>query len=241
MGKLNQFCENWKKKSQISTRLIAFGSSNTELGWHSEGHHNWVDWLNLCLRRSIGNHVSLINQGIGGETGTDLLGRIERDVFSFSPELVIVTIAGNDALRPFTVKSYTQNLRKICEQIAAHDAQPVLQTYYCPLFEQFPAEFEHRFETFAGVNRALAAERNYPIIDQYRCFEPFYRNDSEAYRTVMRDGLHLKPVGNLLMGTMAGRAFGLPDPEIPAAMQAEFDEMMARMAQFCNLPEKKIN
>ena len=93
MEKLREICVQWKNQPERSTRLIAFGSSNTELGWHSEGHHNWVDWLNLCLRRSLGSHVSLINQGIGGETGTDLLDRIDRDVFSFSPELVIVTIA----------------------------------------------------------------------------------------------------------------------------------------------------
>jgi hypothetical protein len=77
-------------------RVIGFGSSNTEQHWHLLGHFNWFSWLGCSLREWVGRHVTMINQGINGETAEDLLKRIDRDVISFKPNLVIITIGGND-------------------------------------------------------------------------------------------------------------------------------------------------
>lgn len=76
--------QQWKEQPDKSYRVIAFGSSNTELSWSNNGRHNWVDWLSINLRDSIGHHVSVVNQGIGGETSDHLLARIDRDVLSFN-------------------------------------------------------------------------------------------------------------------------------------------------------------
>lgn len=64
---LDSLIENWKEKPHKPRRVIAFGSSNTELHWHSLGHFNWFSWLSGAMREWIGRHVTTINSGIGGK------------------------------------------------------------------------------------------------------------------------------------------------------------------------------
>ena len=124
----------WKNTPNESIRLIAFGSSNTELGWHSEGGFNWFSWLSTIIRTYIGKHIACINQGIGGEKVTDLEIRLKRDVLSFSPHAVIITIGGNDANRGVPLEKYQSSLRNLVIQCQEVNIQPILQTYYCPSY-----------------------------------------------------------------------------------------------------------
>ena len=71
MQDLFEITRNWRKKrKEKAVRVIAFGSSNTELHWHSVGAFNWFSWLTCALREWIGRHVTTINQGFSGETAS---------------------------------------------------------------------------------------------------------------------------------------------------------------------------
>lgn len=229
MKELSHTIYEWKQHPQTSFRIIAFGSSNTELSWHSGGRHNWVDWLNLNIRTHIGKHVCVINQGICGEHTEDLLARIDRDVFSFSPSIVIITIGGNDAVHKFTPEQYTENLKKLCLLLLEKGIQPVLQTYYCPVYHEGIEGYQPLFESFVQANRAIAEELGLPLIDQYRYFAPYYKKCPAEYGKLMRDWLHVTPLGNLIMGIHASRAFGLPDFEIPEDVKYEVQTIMRKM------------
>ncbi|RAP75835.1 SGNH/GDSL hydrolase family protein [Paenibacillus montanisoli] len=211
--------QQWKNLPEQSFRVIAFGSSNTEVSW--SGKHNWVEWLNLNLKTHIGRHVSVINQGISGDTTKNLLERIDRDVFSFHPSVVIVTIGGNDTFQGFSRQQYGDNLRQICTLIRSNNALPVLQTYYCPMYSLGAADFQDTFESFMEVNRLLSKELDLPLIDQYRLFEPFYRKQPEEYAKLMHDWVHVNHIGNVIMGMQASRSFGLPDLIIPEDIKQE--------------------
>ncbi|MDW7656466.1 MAG: SGNH/GDSL hydrolase family protein [Bacillota bacterium] len=205
----------WKSRTSDSIRLVAFGSSNTELSLALAGRHNWVSWLSVAITAQVGHHVCVINRGIGGETTAELLGRIERDVLSFAPELVIVTIGGNDAMRGMTVVQYKDNLQKLCILIKEAGAQPVLQTYYCPLYHQMPAGFAALFEQFVQANRDIADLAGYGLIDQYRIFSPLYKADPASYVSLMRDSFHLNHIGNLIMAQQTLKALGLARVPVP--------------------------
>ena len=105
---LKTFIGRWKNTPQNPQRVIAFGSSNTELHWHSLGHFNWFSWLSSAMREWIGRHITTINQGIGGETSEDLIKRINSDVLSFHPSLVIITICGNDTWKNLKIQEYEE-------------------------------------------------------------------------------------------------------------------------------------
>jgi lysophospholipase L1-like esterase len=229
---LSRIFDKWRNEQEKSFRIIAFGSSNTELSWWSKGRHNWVDWLYINARAAIGRNVVVINQGISGETTRQLLDRINRDVLSFQPSMVIITIGGNDSMKGMTLAQYIENLRRICLIIRENDGLPVLQTYYCPVYDEGPEGFEALFSQFVQANRDLSKELGLPLIDQYKILEPFYKNNKEEYKKIMRDWIHVNYLGNFIMGLNASRALGLPDLEIPEDIEHDIKYLLGRIQEY---------
>jgi len=219
---LMQMIEEMKFNHERAFKLVALGSSNTELSWHSGGRHNWVDWLNISLRTRIGKHVNTVNQGICGQRTDQMIERLERDVFSYSPDIVIVTTGGNDIAQGYSIEQYAKSIQIIIDYLLERGAVPVLQTYYCPLFSEMGSEFETTFLEFVEENRMVAQRNHLSLIDQFEVFEPIYRKDANAYRELMTDSMHVNYLGNLLMGKVANKAFGMPDFEVPADIQEEW-------------------
>lgn len=217
-----------------SCRIIAFGSSNTESTWSTNGRHNWVEWLNMNVRDHIGRHVCVINQGIGGETSDNLLARLHRDVLSFQPSAVIITIGGNDALQSLPLDRYADNLRMICARIRQENAEPILQTYYCPMYHLSIDGFKSVFESYMEVVRTIAREMGVLLVDQYVGFEPYYRKQPEQYAKLMNDWLHVNHYGNLIMGMHISQALGLPELQLPEDIMQETLLLKEQMDLCCN-------
>ena len=236
MFNIHKILKSWKEHPEKQFRVLAFGSSNTELHWHSLGHFNWFSWLSGSLREWVGKHIVTINLGIGGETVLDLKKRIERDVISLDPDLVIITIGGNDTWKGVTLQEYEESLAFLIEKIESINAIPVLQTYYCLLYNKMPEIFR-RFPKFVEINRSLAEKRKLLLIDQYRYFSPFYEKDPQNYENMMLDGLHVNQIGNALMGIIACRTFSLPDPRF-LKYRREFKNYLNLMGNYSELPSR---
>jgi len=235
---LKSLINKWKDNPQIPIRVMAFGSSNTELHWHSLGHFNWFSWLSSAMREWIGRHITTINQGIGGETSEDLLQRIDRDVISFNPNLVIITIGGNDTWKGLTIQEYQEFLTQTIEKIKEVNAIPVLQTYYCLLYHEMDEVFQ-LFPRIVEINRILSNEMKIPLIDQYEYFSPFYKNDPKNYAKMMLDGLHVNPIGNAIMGIIASRLFSLPDPWfLDKSFWKKVKKFILLISKYHDLPSK---
>lgn len=211
--------EKWKRTQDEPRKIIAFGSSNTELTWANQGWHNWVDWLSITMRDHIGKHVHVLNQGVGGDTTEDLLRRADRDVFSYRPDLVIITIGGNDAIRGMDRERYRSLLKEICETTTASGSVPILQTYYCPLYDESEDGFRERFEANMESVRQTADELGLLLVDQYRRFEPLYRSAPDTYARIMRDWIHLNAAGNFMMGQYLCSVLGLPGLPVPQLLR----------------------
>jgi len=238
MNVLKSLFNEWKSNPQKPIRVLAFGSSNTELHWHSLGHFNWFSWLSSAMREWIGRHITTINSGIGGETSKDLLKRIDRDVLSFNPDLVIITIGGNDAWKGLTIQEYQNFLTQAVKKIQEKKALPILQTYYCLLYNKMDKIFK-RFPQIVEVNRNLSNEMKIPLIDQYKYFSPFYENDPNTYSDLMLDGLHVNPLGNAIMGIIVSRLFSLPDPIFfDKSFWNKVKEYLLKMGKYIELPSK---
>lgn len=68
----------------------------------------------------------VINAGVSGNTSAQALQRLEPLLQEHQPELVIVSIGGNDFLRRFSEAEAKSNIRAICQQAQASGAQVVL-------------------------------------------------------------------------------------------------------------------
>ena len=76
------------------------------------------------LAEMIGHPVT--NSGIPGDTTARALQRLERDVLSKSPRMVLITLGGNDMKNGVDKKIAFKNLREIVETIQAREALVVV-------------------------------------------------------------------------------------------------------------------
>jgi len=101
------------------TTIICFGDSLTQGVGASPGH----DYPSLLAHALDGE---VINAGVGGETTTEALQRLNADVLSRNPRLVIVELGGNDFLQRRALEETFANLDAIVRRIQAHGAMVVL-------------------------------------------------------------------------------------------------------------------
>jgi len=73
-------------------QILALGDSLTEGVGASRGH----DYVSV-LAKKIGRPI--LNRGVAGDTTADALARLNRDVLTQEPQIVIVFLGGNDILR----------------------------------------------------------------------------------------------------------------------------------------------
>ncbi|MBO4413474.1 MAG: GDSL family lipase [Clostridia bacterium] len=110
--------------------LVAFGDSVTH-GSVGPGEYDYesVYWSRLKRKLSAVNlsmPVNAIDAGINGITAKASLGRIERDVLSHHPDLVIVCFGLNDVNG--TLDEYLSSLREIFSACRSEDRDTVFMT-----------------------------------------------------------------------------------------------------------------
>jgi acyl-CoA thioesterase-1 len=103
----------------MGTNVIAFGDSLT-LGYRVDPGEGWPEQLSAIAGRPI------LNRGVSGNTTADGLARLERDVLSQQPRVVLVCLGGNDMLRQMPADQQFANLRTIVRSIQQRGALVVL-------------------------------------------------------------------------------------------------------------------
>ncbi|HPP11704.1 MAG TPA: GDSL-type esterase/lipase family protein, partial [bacterium] len=99
--------------------IVCLGDSLTS----GEGALPGQDYPSV-LGKLIGRTV--INAGVSGDTTREALARLEKDVISANPALVIVALGANDFFQGIPKKETMDNLRRIVERIQQTGAGVVL-------------------------------------------------------------------------------------------------------------------
>ena len=190
------------------TRIVAFGSSNTERFIH--GTH-WFDWFELGVKHTHGRIAHFINAGLSGDTSRGLLERLETQAAIYSPDVVVVTIGGNDSGVDTGIdeSEFRSNLTALEERIRSSGATLVFQTYYSQDLSQDQPERATRFLQYMQIVREVAPTTGSGLIDHLTRWEPLRLCHPQEYRTLMRDANHVNTLGNMVLGLDLNRAFGL--------------------------------
>ncbi|MCI0372267.1 MAG: GDSL-type esterase/lipase family protein, partial [candidate division NC10 bacterium] len=101
------------------TTLICFGDSLTQ----GVGAGPGEDFPSLV---AAALPIPVVNAGVAGESTADGLRRLERDVLSQDPRLVVVFFGGNDFLRRIPREETGRNLEAMVERIQGAGAMVVL-------------------------------------------------------------------------------------------------------------------
>ncbi|PJE64043.1 MAG: hypothetical protein COU90_04185 [Candidatus Ryanbacteria bacterium CG10_big_fil_rev_8_21_14_0_10_43_42] len=145
--------------------IVVFGDSLVE-GIGSSKKGGFVALLEHRLQKPVSN------LGRSGDTTETALGRVQ-DVIAEDPDLVIVLLGGNDAIRRVPLEMTVENLRTIIRTIQAEGAAVVLLGVQGALIRD---RFDNDF-------RVLAKEEGAVYIPNI--LEDIYRNPSRMF-----DGIH---------------------------------------------------
>ena len=208
-GKLKLF-QKLAEKQHIT--MIAFGSSNTQRRLPGM---TWFDYVELGFKSQYGKDCgTFINTGIGGDTADLMLARIDRDVLAYKPDLVIVTVGGNDSNPALQISHdhYHANLLEIHRRIADSGAEVMFQTYYALLPEKLPPEMIGRMDRNMQIVRETAVETGSFLQDNYRRWNRLRERFPDVHALLMQDGLHVTADGNAVIGADLLRSFGISLP-----------------------------
>ena len=164
--------------------LVAFGDSVTH-GCVGPGEFDYesVYWNRLRKKLSAVNEgmpVNAVNAGIGGITAQASLGRMERDVLSHHPDLIIICFGLNDVNGP--LDQYLSALKEIFTACKSDDRDTIfmtpnmLNTRVAPdtapvhlEYAAVTAEYQNsgRMDRYMAEARGLAEEMGVTVCDCY--------------------------------------------------------------------------
>jgi acyl-CoA thioesterase-1 len=101
------------------TTIVCFGDSLTA-GYGAEEGKDYPS----VLRNQV--NLPVINAGVSGDTTGDALKRLDRDVLSQDPKIVIITLGGNDYLNRIPKEETLENMEAIVDRIQSRGALAVL-------------------------------------------------------------------------------------------------------------------
>jgi lysophospholipase L1-like esterase len=155
--------------------IICFGDSLTYGTGAKEGM-DYPSQLSRMISRSI------LNAGIPGDTTAAALDRLQEDVLSKSPRIVLITLGGNDLKNGVPKETAFKNLRKIILSIQDQGALVIVGGIEMPFWGK----------GFGEAYRALCEELGALLI-------PNVFEDIMGDRRLMSDRIHPNAAGYTIM------------------------------------------
>ncbi|MBA2500035.1 MAG: SGNH/GDSL hydrolase family protein [Chitinophagaceae bacterium] len=188
-------------------KVIFFGDSITEAGVKPGGY---ITVLDSMAKKSSSNHLfEFIGRGISGNKVYDLLFRLEDDVISMQPDLVVIYIGINDVWHKSLAGTGTDTDRferfyqEIIDQLKKKNIQVILCT---PTVIGEKTDYSNPqdgdLNEYSNIIRQLASKNKLPLIDLRNEFlaHNLKNNPANAPGGVLTtDRVHLNAKGNMLV------------------------------------------
>ena len=156
--------------------ILMLGDSLTA-GYNLPQGHAVPDYVQKQLR-DMGRYVRVVNGGVSGDTSAGGLARLPW-MLQTKPDLAIVELGANDALRGLHPNQTEQNLSKILEELHNRDIPTILAGMRAP--PNMGSDYVH---TFDAIYPKLAKKWRIPLI-------PFFLEGVITTPTLLqKDGMH---------------------------------------------------
>ncbi len=178
-----------------SYRIVFLGCSNTSTEWV---HPNWREMVEYVLKSELENlgpephtwqlaswGIRCFNAGFDGATTADILTRLEHDVFSLAPTLVIASLGKNDMHLSRTAGDYCKDIATLTDQLATrvpgsvfmtplasakqevNDRYAEYQKSVLALFPKPDIQFINLFQEFQAVDPSRIFTFHTPVANEY--------------------------------------------------------------------------
>ncbi len=192
-----------KEEPAVAKTVVFLGDSITQAGAAPGGY---VTLLNESLQEhypAAGYH--LVGAGISGNRVPDIQARLDADVLSKKPDLVVIYIGINDVWhsqsgRGTSEADYEAGLVDVIGRIRATGSQVLLCTPSM-IGEKTDGSnpLDEMLETYSAISRKVAREMGVTLFDLRKTFvrDLKIRNpEGKESGVLTTDGVHLNPAGN---------------------------------------------
>jgi lysophospholipase L1-like esterase len=184
-------------------RIVFLGDSITQEG---DSPHGYIGLMREAAREAGHDAWELIGAGVSGNKVPDLQARLERDVLSKKPTLVVIYIGINDVwhfalgIGGTPKDRYEAGLRDLLARVKESGSRALLCTPSV-IGEKSDGSnpLDPMLEEYAAITRTVAASTGTPLCDLRSSFllELKKKNPENLQKGVLtRDGVHLNDSGN---------------------------------------------
>jgi acyl-CoA thioesterase I len=180
--------------------IVALGSSSTAGTGASSNDASYPAVLEAELKRRLPNlDVAVINRGTGGQRASDMVDRIESDVLTENPDLVIWQTGGNDAIQGVGVERLRRNLRKGVAMMSKPSTDVLLMdSQWMPRIERYP-----HYEAYQAVMADIANETGVGLFRRFEIMKAWSTNGRlKTIDIIGADGLHMVDTSYYCLGVV---------------------------------------
>lgn len=163
----------------VSAKTILVVGDSLSAGYGINPEQGWVALLQKRLDQDDPKQHKVINASVSGETTSGALARLPKLLQTYKPQVMIVELGGNDALRGQPPQLIRANLEKLVQRGQAAQAKVVL--------------FGMKIPPNYGTAYSQAFENNYKVVSQkYKVkLLPFFLEGVAGNKTLMqKDQIH---------------------------------------------------
>jgi len=180
-------------KPERPHRSVVFFGDSVTYGYGVDGEdESYYGRISKVLRSGLFGDVTTINAGISGNDTSEGLTRVTTDVTAHNPDIVIIAFGLNDCQnRSMTTENFRSN---IINMIAAMPSktQVILATSnsFLETGQSSWEDLNDSLDPFMEEIRAIARERELPLIDVNRIWKDQLKRDSRHMESFYIDPTH---------------------------------------------------
>ncbi|MFW2121913.1 arylesterase [Acinetobacter ursingii] len=163
----------------VDAKTILIVGDSISAGYGINPEQGWVQLLQKRLDQQYPKQHKVVNTSVSGETTSGALARMPKLLQSYKPDVVVIELGGNDALRGQPPQMIQKNLGQLVQQSQQAKAKVLL--------------FGMKIPPNYGTAYSQAFENNYKVISQQYKIKllPFFMQDIAGHKDLMQnDQIH---------------------------------------------------
>ena len=163
--------------STVFAKTILILGDSLSAGYGVTTQQGWVNLLQQRLNQQYPKQHKVINASVSGETTSGALARLPKLLQTHQPNIVVIELGGNDALRGQPPKMIQQNLGKLIQQSQKSKATVLL--------------FGMKIPPNYGTAYSQAFENSYKLLSQQYKVKllPFFMQGIAGNKNLMQKDL----------------------------------------------------